>query len=150
MQHPEFEAHWNAINDILQKASSTMGAKRTELFRIREYKDGGLVGEEKGELDDELLVVDVERLNTKARETKFDGHAMQIGVGLANDFRVLSGGSPTPTPSPKPRPAHSAAGILMPQSHVRLKIAESENVMKEVDKELDETPTPTPSLTVAP
>jgi hypothetical protein len=124
--------------------------KRTELFRIREYKDGDQVGEEKGELDDELLVVDVERLNAKARENKFDGHAMQIGVGLANDFRVMSAESPTPTPSPEPRPAHSTAGMLMPQSHVRLKIAESENVMKEVDKELGQTPAPTPSPTVAP
>jgi hypothetical protein len=116
-QQQHFENKWAVIKPILN-------TRRDELFYIQYYSEGKPSGDPLGSLPPILLEqskTDFERLV----DPRFSGHAFQIGVGLS-----------------KAKTSVSFIGTLDHASHLHLikNIAESAELVKAVNKELDTTP----------
>lgn len=143
--HQNFEKHWDEISGILQKNTDIPGVERKKLFRVRKYVPGQPpVDDPEGKLDETMLIEEVKDVDARALKRKFSGHAIQIGLGVALNFRAVP---PSATPSEEssstPSPDTGGSG-KMPQAHFRADIVESQKMVNEVNEELGK-PTPTPS-----
>lgn len=144
--HQNFEKHWDEISGILRKNTGVTGVDRKKLFRIRKYVPGQppVDDPKDGALDETMLIEEVKDADARALEGKFRGHAIQIGLGVALNFRAVP---PTATPSEGTPPPETGGGGKMPQAHFRGNIEESQKMVDEVNEELGKSkppPSPTP------
>jgi hypothetical protein len=107
---------WSAIEAVLAKTSVTPDADpRTQLYRIRAFKDGIAQGDkDDGQMVETLLIED------RRVPPNFTGHAFQIGVGALQRSEKI----------PK-------SGPDMPQAHFHQNLRESKQMVKEVNAVLD-------------
>jgi hypothetical protein len=107
---------WTQIQAVLDKAPVTANADaRKKLYRVREFANGSLVGDEDvGELAETQLLE--ERHLAELQAANFTGHAFQIGVGaMERSQRIPKNGTDT---------LHA---------HFRPNIVESKEMVKEVN-----------------
>lgn len=136
--HPKIESHWKEIVAILHKASAVDGVDRKKLFRIRKYAFGQPPVDDPNDrgLDDTLLVEEVKNADAKALREKFNGHAIQIGLGAKLDLQTIPPGDTSyEEGESSPSPDTGGAG-RMPQAHFQANILESQAMVDEVNKVL--------------
>ena len=126
---------WEKINEVLNGQTQTGDASpRPKLFRIKRYS-AGMAQENFGELDDSWLIEDF-----PTQDSKFEGYAVQVGLGIREDFARYpensgTNASPNPTPSATPITGHA---------HHLQNIIESQKMVDAVDKILNPSPSPAP------
>ena len=149
-----FEDKWAEIEPILKKHPD-------DIYYIRDFKKGQLIGAPLGSLPPILLVLSETDFQSLVG-SDFTGHALQIGVGLSKaktDVRYAGKEEqttdeksiPTPLPTPMPDTGESSPTVTPPilnsshlhhltksyHLHLNKNIQESADLVEEVDKVLN-------------